>query len=237
MIVTYMANQFAQESTALYEQFLDSLQNITLTIKESGTAVSPKILSDAQAIFTDRESVFYDYFSRVYYSLAEIPDDKKLEFWHLQPHLDVDDVLNSCLLANRSTFISAIRFGGAFKGLSGLLKDMHGSMGYLVQKKSRVIQWNVRTKDGRTWSCKRMFFNACRHYAYRLFTLNELLNAKKYNIEVVEIGVRNGEDADRVKLDDLLYSEELVEKFFGYGSQNEVFYEIGRVQDNVIQSK
>lgn len=237
MIVTYRANEFAQNITSLYEQFLDSLQNMTLTIEASGTRITPKIVNEAQRLFLDRESVFTDFFYRDYLSLAEAPDDKKLEFWYLNARLDIENSLDSCLLANRGTFMAAIRFGGAFKGLSGLLKDMHGSMGYLVQQQARLIRWNVRTRDGRTLACKRMMFSACRHYAYRLLTLKELLTAKRYGVEVVQVGLLEdeavGKETQDLRLDDLLYSEKLADKYFGYGSRNEVFYEVGEVTDAV----
>lgn len=234
MIVVDSANTFAQEITALYEQFLESLQSLTFTIESSGTRVTPKVLREAERFYADREQTFTAYFFRDYLGLTDVPEDKKLEFWYLQPRLDVDDSLNSCLYANHGTFISAIRFGGAFKGLSGLLKDMHGSMGYIVQNKSRTMQWNVRTKDGRTWGCKRMLFNACRHYAYRALTLKELLTAKKFGNKTVQIGREFDETLDTVKIDDLLYSKGLVDKYFGYGSQNEIYYEINEIEDNAV---
>lgn len=237
MIVTYSANQFAQEITSLYEQFLESLQSLTFTLESSGTRVSPKVLRDAERFYSEREKTFSGYFYRDYLGLADVPEDKKLEFWYLQPRLDIEESLNSCLFANYGTFISAIRFGGAFKGLSDLLKDMHGSMGYVVQKKAQSMQWNVRTRDGRTWSCKRMIFNACRHYAFRILTLHEILNAKNNGCKTVQIGREFDEELDTVKVDDLLYSEDLADKYFGYGSQNEVFYDIDEIEDNAVQSK
>ena len=108
--------------------------------------------------------------------------------------------------------------------MSGLLKDMHGSMGYVVQKKAQSMQWNVRTRDGRTWSCKRMI-------------LHEILKAKNNGCKTVQIGREFDEEFDTVKVDDLLYSEDLADKYFGYGSQNEVFYDIDEIEDNAVQSK
>lgn len=237
MIVVIQANDFAQQQTALYEQFLDSLQAFTLSLDQSNARVTPKVISEAENLFNHRRDTFFQYFFIQYFDFVKQPIDRKLDFWYVPQRIEIEDAISSCLSANHGTFMAAIRFGGAFKGLSGLLKDMHGSMGYVVQKKARSIQWNVRTRDGRTWACKRMVFNASRHYAYRVGTLMELLQAQKCGCKYVYVGREFDENPEKVKLEKLLYSEELADKYFGYGSQNEVYYDVDEQEDNAIQSK
>ena len=132
-----VADQAAQEQTALYEQFLDALHGTVLALKASGTEVTPKLVNRAISEFNKRavqlQRWLEDYSHDIVgdYVVNGLPDDI-YEAWLGEPERDFWFNFSRCLSSNRSAFVSAIRFGSAFNGLSDLLDNMHGAVGYLV---------------------------------------------------------------------------------------------------------
>lgn len=181
-------DELAQEQTAQYEYFLGSLKANILSIKASGAKLKTPQLDKARAqfnhqavnIYTMLKNAFYDRYSSAITGMDELLYMK----WLGEAEMDYTFSLDRILSANRSTYLAALNHGSAFGGLSDLLKDMHGGIGYLVQEKAQEIKWNVRLSDGRTVSSLKLLYTVSRQYAYRLYALNHLLSDYDRKIEI-----------------------------------------------------
>jgi hypothetical protein len=222
----FLPDTFAQRQTALYEQFLASLQAFTLSLDASGMRVTPDVLRGAEEEFeSSSENLLSWFFSGV----GEFADSHDLDCSKIPEEVyerylgyaerSFHDAFYRCIAANKSTFISAIRFGGSFGGLSDLLGKMHGSMGYLVQRKAREMKWNARTRDGKTISCLKLIYVTSRHFAYRFALLDTIwkCSVEGKNVAIVN---ENGDEIEVISPDELLKSDELCDKWFHHNSRN-----------------
>lgn len=223
------SNEYAQQEAALYEQFLNSLQAYILAFHASGAKVSGKVLEEASKEFDRQCDVFRFYHNQNFNTFVDrfewndlgenIYDDIVGEH-----EVDTHRLLRACIMANKETFLSALRFGGAFGGFSDYLKDMHGNVGLLVQQKSQDIRWNVRLSDGRTVSSVRALFVQNRHFAYRYEIYSLLGECLKNHGEDAEIYIldKNQDIIHEDTVGNIIKSKELVDKFFHYNSKNEL---------------
>lgn len=213
MSITENTEIFAQQQTALYEQFLNSLQTFTLTTRQSGEEVTTKLMRVADSMYFENKATLEYYF---YNAIDEIKPDEET-FWTKKPLAELEALLTKCIHANNGTFKSALRFGGAFKGLSDYMSGMSGSMGYLVQKKAQEIHWKVRLRDGRSVTCTRVLYVALKHFANRAFIYKYLTEMPaNADVTIEQLG------SDQVvvyKAKDLLEDEELCESLFHVGSR------------------
>ena len=222
----FLIDQLAQENTSLYEQFLAANQAVVLRLKQSGTDISPHVLERAESDFNNSARNVYswmlDNISR-YVPDGLIPKLSSDEYdtWIKNAELGFTEGLNRSIAANRSTFLSAMRFGGAFGGLSHLLENMHGSMGFLVQKKAQEMQWNVRLSDGRTIRSTKLVYLLSHRYLNCMMAANTLKLAQESDLDVV-LYDKNGqvivlEEGDPTIL---LNDVEIVDKYFHFNSRN-----------------
>ena len=180
--------QLAQEQTAQYEYFLGSLKANILSIKASGAKLKTPQLDKARAQFNHQavnihtmlKGAFYDRYNSAINGMDELLYMK----WLGEAEMEYTFALDRILSANRTTYLAALSHGGAFGGLSDLLKDMHGGIGYLVQEKAQEIKWNVRLSDGRTVSSLKLLYTVSRQYAYRLYAVNHLLMDYDRKVEI-----------------------------------------------------
>lgn len=224
-----MHSSFEQQQTALYEQFLMSLQSLSLAFQASGTKLSPKVISEANDQFLEHSqsfrSWFFDGIRAEVGDIWETDVDESVYFrWVGRVEHQLMSDIVACLYANQTTFISSLRFGGSFGGLSDLLKGMHGSIGYLVQRKSQDMRWNVRTADGKTVSCLKMIFVDCKHLSYRLEIFKRLVSAYESGVKTVEIQHKLNDTSYKVSVKELLESDELCERYFHHNSQHFIFW-------------
>lgn len=223
-----VADQAAQEQTALYEQFLDALHGTVLALKASGTEVTPKLVNRAISEFNKRavqlQRWLEDYSHDIVgdYVVNGLPDDI-YEAWLGEPERDFWFNFSRCLSSNRSAFVSAIRFGSAFNGLSDLLDNMHGAVGYLVQKKSQEMKWNVRLEDGRTVNCLKLFYTLCKFRAYRAHMIHDLMDAKSRNLKV-NVEDEEGNIVDSGEAEKFLTDSRLIDTLFHINSKNRFVY-------------
>lgn len=181
-------DQLAQEQTAQYEYFLGSLKANVLAIKSSGMKMLSPQMEKAKAGFNKQavnihtllKNAFYD---RYHPSISGM-DEVLYMKWLGEAEMEYTFALDRILSANRATYLSALKNGGAFGGLSDLLKDMHGAIGYLVQEKVQEMKWNVRLSDGRTVSSLKLLYTVARQYAYRLYALNHLFAFYEAKVEI-----------------------------------------------------
>lgn len=221
---------FAQGQVAMYEQFLSALQAQILAIKASGTDASPQLIAQAERNFGLRYQNTIDwmetqrqaYANELMKRLENADTDNLFPLfsagWMMGARADVDYALDVAKAANYHTFISGLRFGSAFNGLSYLLDDMHGSIGYLVQKKAQKVNWNVRGKDGRTIKTLKYLYPFFRLWAERLErAIHVVTNYKKDS--KVRIVSPEGETLWTGLVTELA-SERVADEFFGFGSKN-----------------
>lgn len=212
---------FAQSQSAFYEQFLESLQSIMLSVKASGMEVSGVALKNAQIKFSERPEQTLSWMAsdRDHY-LAHLSTLYELESNEFQAAydwiVDADIVVAKALLAakraNKTTFLSGLKFGAAYSGLSDLLSDMHGAMGYIVQKGAAQVRWNVRSKDGRTYGALRYLYPYFKLYARRANVALNLCKRKKMGDKKVELRSGDGTVLASGTPDDLLKLE-IAQKF------------------------
>lgn len=178
----------AQEQTAQYEYFLGALKANVLSVKASGTRLLAPHLNKARADFNKQavtihtilKNKFYDRYSDAIQNMDEATYMK----WIGEAEMEYTFALDRMISANRATYLAALQHGGAFDGLSDLLKNMHGSIGYIVQEKAQQMRWNVRLSDGRTVSALKLLYAVSRQYAYRLFAVSHLLLDYDKNVEI-----------------------------------------------------
>ena len=194
--------QLAQDQTAQYECFLNSLRADIVATKAAGEKVSAPALDRAKAEYNRlavrvRQWMVTGLYGNFESYLTKMTESDYM-VWVGGAEMDYQFAIDRVISANRSTYISALRFGGSFGGLSDLLKNMHGSIGYLVQQKAQEIRWNVRLSDGRTISSLKLLYTTTRHFAYRLYAAKQLLDAgdsivaiKDENDKVLMMGKAN----------------------------------------------
>lgn len=212
--------QLAQDQTAQYECFLNSLRADIVATKASGEKVSAPSLDRAKAEFNKLAVRVRQWMVTALYGSFEsyLTQMKESDYmvWIGGAEMDYQFAIDRIISANRSTFISALRFGGAFGGFSDLLKSMHGSIGYLVQQKAQEIRWNVRLSDGRTVSSLKLLYSVTRHFAYRIYAAKHLLNAGD---AIVAIKDENDKVLVRGKASDLIKNQK-VANLFKYNGSN-----------------
>lgn len=223
-----LATEFAQAQCAVYEQFLNSNHSKVLAMKAAGEKPTPGVISKYGRKFNSEAAQLsiwlndnLDNYYELYRNLFEENFTTFLDIG--LPALNAArQGLENCLSANGGTFLSALKFGSAFNGFSDLLADMHGSMGYLVQRKSQEMKWNVRTKDGKSMSSVRYVYTLFRHAAYVTEILAQILTAKRFgqNVRVMD---KNGDPIAELKPEELT-QRETFDKFFHVNSENYVAF-------------
>lgn len=220
--------EYAQTQSALYETFLDSLQAHVLALKASGQKPTGRAIKEAGRFFDKRADDFVDWFFKAKFDMEcelYVNDADWFKYegdWLYEFRRIAVDAVNRSLASNKSTYISALRFGGSFGGLSDWLKDVHGNMGLLVQKKSTEMRWNMRTADGKTVSCLRTVHLACRNYSYRLCVYKTLIEAAKEDLTVAIYNPKDGIVCE-MKAKKILNSKSLRDRYFYFNSKNEIW--------------
>ena len=226
---------YAQGQVALYEQMLSALQSNILAIKASGTAVTSRVMAEARNDFQGRvvntlrwmeheEDRFNDSLRTFVLNDREVESyGEAWHVWYWPVMLMASNAFGNAVSANRQTYLSSLKFGSAFGGLSDLLKDMHGSMGYLVQKQSMQVRWNVRGSDGRTLNTLRYIYPFYRLEGVRAIAMHMLLRAESDDIRKVRILDKNDQVLLAGAPKDLL-KQEVAEKYFNFGSENSIAF-------------
>lgn len=217
-----LADQYAQIQTAIYGQFLKALEGVILSAKDAGVSFSAHSLKQADRQFDEAKNVFLDMFIN---NWDEIYFLTSVESRLVELHLDAQTkeygfgkTLDLLLSANHSTYKSALRFGGAFRGLSDRLANMHGAMGYIVQNKARQIDWKIGTADGKLVKCTRFVYMNCRHWCYLSAVYHDLYLAQENDIKEVGVGY---EKFKNYPVKELLENKELFNSLFHFGSRNQ----------------
>ena len=218
-----------QGQLALYEQFLAALQGTVVAIKSSGATVTPQVMRKARTEFEARWSQTEEWMQRErndFYQrmlmLLEVDGQANSPYvqdWLVPIELMIGRAMYLCKQANKRTFLSGLKFGMAFRGLSYLLDDMHGAVGHLVQSEATKITWNVRSTDGRTYSVYRYLAPYFRLFGLRAHALAVLLGHMQNEVELLEIRNKKGETLLIGKPEELL-TPEVAEQYFNFGSEN-----------------
>lgn len=226
-----MVDGMVQGQLALYEQFLSALQGTVVSVKASGATITPQVLRQARNEFELRSGRTEEWMARErsdFYNqimmLMEVEHDAATPYlndWVVSVELMIGRALYLSKQSSKRTFLSGLRFGTAFRGLSYLMKSMHGSIGYLVQKEATKVHWNVRTADGKTMSVYRYLMPYFRLYASRVYTLASILSHKEHGEQLLEIHNKDGETLLSGKPEELL-SKEIADQYFYFGSENYV---------------
>lgn len=132
--------------------------------------------------------------------------------WIVDANIMMAKALLAAKRANKTTFLSGLKFGAAYGGFSDLLSDMHGAMGYIVQKGAAQVRWNVRSKDGRTYGALRYLYPYFKLYARRANVALNLCKRKKMGDKNVELRSGDGAVLASGTPDDLLRLE-VAQKF------------------------
>ena len=226
-----MVDGMVQGQLALYEQFLSALQGTVVSVKASGANITPQILRQARNEFELRSGRTEEWMARErndfcnqVMMLMEVEKDSITSYlhdWIISVELMIGRALYLSKQANKRTFLSGLRFGTAFHGLSHLMKNMHGAIGYLVQKEAPKVRWNVRTSDGKTMSVYRYLMPYFRLYASRVYALAVILSHKERGEQLLDIRNKDGETLLSGTPEELL-SREVADQYFYFGSENYV---------------
>lgn len=218
-----------QGQLALYEQFLAALQGTVVAIKSSGATVTAQVMRKARTEFEVRwtqteewmQRERNDFYQRIL-MLQEVEGDAHSAYvrdWLVPVELMIGRAMYLCKQANKRTFLSGLKFGTAFRGLSSLLDNMHGAVGYLVQREATKMTWNVRSTDGKTYTVYRYLAPYFRLFGTRANTLAEILGHMQNGAELLEIRNKRGETLLIGKPEELL-TPEVAEQYFNFGSEN-----------------
>ena len=185
-IETYddMGEGHAQKLISIYEEMLAGLAGHVIAVKSSGLRVGAKDLRRSQSSFYLRWANLEEWFEKendnfISYmcSVNEVDKTEVLPFvadWILDANTKMGQAMRFAEQANLGTYMAGLRFGTSFGGLSDLLRDMHGAMGYVVHRKSTEVKWSVRTKDGKTRSAVKYLYPYLRMYVHRVVSAIEL---------------------------------------------------------------
>lgn len=185
-IETYddMGEGHAQKLISIYEEMLAGLAGHVIAVKSSGLRVGAKDLRRSQSSFYLRWANLEEWFETenntfigslcVTHELEKDEVMPSIAEWVVDATCKLGQAMSHAKQANVGTYMAGLRFGTSFGGLSDLLRDMHGAMGHVVQRKSTEVKWSVRTKDGKTRSAVKYLYPYLRMYVHRVVSAIEL---------------------------------------------------------------
>ena len=220
-----MSEGHAQKLISIYEEMLAGLAGHVIAVKCSGLKVGAKDLRRSRSSFYMRWANLEEWFEKendnfVSYmcSLNEVEKTEVLPFiadWILDANTKMGQAMRFAEQANLGTYMAGLRFGTSFGGLSDLLRDMHGAMGYVVQRKSSEVKWMVRTKDGKSKNAVKYLYPYLRLHAHRVAKSIRLFKAFK-NGKSVDLIASDGSVIFTADPKALLDDVDMANRYFGF---------------------
>lgn len=201
------AHAYAQRQASIYETYLKALSATIYGIRGAGITVTPKALQNARIEFYKQTNLLITLLAQtdIQFGLTDVAGKEELQAF-----------TNRCLVANKGTFDSALRFGehNVFH-----LIDAWGAMGFLAQNRASKIEWKVRSANGSSLDAIRAFYVSFRDYAYQAM-LDKVLKEESIDPYIYIIN-KDKEIINKWAVKELLDRKSSVRKgYFHIGSNN-----------------
>lgn len=170
-------DEFAERVVAQYDMFLMALEGRYRAIVGPGVQITPAALSD----FTNQSirlgCVFLDLAEREAKSYAAETWAEQEEVYGGNAMFDLMMGLRSAVDENITQLDKALRNGA--KDYKSVIKNAHGSIGLLLQKKMGAVEFSIYDTSNRKWEARRLVKVVVRDFAYQMWIDATIAEIKK----------------------------------------------------------